>query len=109
MQIRLWSITALGVLAALATIAATTFRLFPAARPGTRPAAIAGGASLRAFGIRGAPQSLGAAGARLDGALNDLVRHAGLARPGHELADLHTLNPVARFRQLAGNVGPLVL
>jgi len=34
----------------------------------------------------------------MDAALADLVRHAPRARPGHALADLHALNPAARFR-----------
>lgn len=64
---------------------------------------------MRAYGVRGADQSLGAGAAKFDGALNDLVRHAGLARPGHELVDLHALSPAARFRQVAANEGPMVL
>lgn len=109
MRIRPWSLIALALAAALATIAATGSHLFPLVHPGTRPAAPAGTAPLRAYGVRGAPQSLGAGSEKLDGALNDLVRHAELVRPGHELTDLQALHPAARFRQLAGTAGPLVL
>jgi Subtilase family len=109
MRIHRWALASLGLLAGFATLSAATSRLSPAAHPGTRPAALAAAAPLRAFGIRGAAQSPGTAGARLDGALSDLLRHVGRERPGHELADLHALSPAARFRQLAGDDGPLVL
>jgi hypothetical protein len=109
MRIHPWALASLGLLAGFATISASTSRPFPAARPGTRPAASSAAAPLRAFGIRGTPQSPGTEGAKLDGALSDLLRHVGRARPGHELADLHALSPAARFRQLAGDDGPLVL
>jgi hypothetical protein len=109
MRIHRWALACLGLLAGIATLSASISRLSPPARPGTRPAAPAAAAPLRAFGIRGAAQSAGTAGPRLDGALSDLLRHVGRARPGHELADLHALSPAARFRQLAGDDGPLVL
>jgi hypothetical protein len=61
------------------------------------------------YGVRGASASPGAGYERLDGALNDLVRHAATARPGHELADLRSLAPAARFRQVSVGEEPLVL
>lgn len=108
MQMKPWSLASLGLLAALATVAATTSRLATLVHPGTRPAATTGNASLRAFGIRGTVPSLGVAATRLDAALNELVRHAGQVRASHELTDLHALHPAVRLRQVEGSGGPLV-
>jgi hypothetical protein len=44
----------------------------------------------------------------MDPVLADLSRHAGLARPDHLFADLHSLSPAARFSRTAGGA-PLVL
>ncbi len=55
-----------------------------------------GGAQLMAFGGRSFAQLHGTA-AKLDAALADLSRHAGLARPGRLLAELHAMSPAARF------------
>jgi hypothetical protein len=60
-----------------------------------------------AFGSRSPAQSRSATASKLDGALADLARHAYLVRPGQALADLHALNPAARFMQPVGGV-PLV-
>src|ERR1700722_13406086 len=109
MRIHRWTLASLGLLAGFATLSASSSRPSPAAHPGTRPAALPAAAPLRVSGIRGTAPSPATAGARLDGALSDLVRHVGRARPDHELADLHALSPAARFRRLAGDAGPLVL
>jgi hypothetical protein len=60
-------------------------------------------------GSRSTQQRQSAVAAKLDSVLADLSRHAALARPGHALADLHSLSPAARFIQLAANQAPLVL
>jgi len=72
-----------------------------------RAAVAAGPSQLRAFGGRSAQQRRGADTAKFDGTLADLVRHAGRARPDHELADLHSLSPAAHFK-LASDGSPLV-
>jgi hypothetical protein len=52
---------------------------------------------LMAYGSRGlAPRS--EVGAKLDGALADLARHADRVRPESALLDLRSLNPAARYR-----------
>jgi hypothetical protein len=61
------------------------------------------------YGTRSAAQRQSAAAGKLDAALADLSRHLSLARPASMLADLHALNPAARFRQSAVSGAPLVL
>jgi hypothetical protein len=48
------------------------------------------------------------AGAKYDGALADLSRHAALARPDHALEDLRSIAPAVRFKSAADGA-PLVL
>ena len=60
-------------------------------------------------GTRSAAQRDNAAAAKLDSMLADLSRHAARVRPGHELADLHSLSPAARFKRSAATGAPLVL
>ena len=68
-----------------------------------------GSAHLRAFGGRSVEQRASLAGLKLDATLADLARHASQVRPEQALADLHGLNPAARF-QLSADTGiPLVL
>ena len=99
---------AIGTLAAITALAAasdvSTSRHTPL-RPGVAP----GTARLHVFGARGAQQRGSLAGAKFDGALADLTRHASLARPDHAVEDLRSLAPAARFTQSAGDAGPLVL
>src|SRR5262249_8015915 len=80
-------------LAVLATSAATS-----AVRQGAQPA-LPSGARLYAFGGRGPVQSQTAATRKLDGTLAGIARHAGLVHAHSALADLHALNPAARFMQ----------
>ena len=72
------------------------------------PAVAAGSAPLLAFGGRSPEQQLSGIGGKLDAALADLSRHAGLARPDHLLEDLHSLSPAARFMQRSPGAEPLV-
>jgi hypothetical protein len=99
---------AIGTLAALTTMAAvatvSTLR-HPHLRPGVEP----GTAQLRAFGSRSTQQRQSAAGAKFDGALADLSRHAFLPRADHAIEDLKSLAPAARFKQDAPGATPLVL
>jgi hypothetical protein len=99
---------AIGTAAVLATVAAAaavaTFR-----HPQLRSAVVPGIAHLHVFGVRGVQQRQGMNGAKYDGALADLSRHAGLARPGHVVEDLRSLAPAVRFKQTAPDGAPLVL
>jgi hypothetical protein len=81
----------------LVTIAATSAvsPVMPLAR---RAATGTGHATLLAYGSRGPAQTLGAHGAKFDGALADISRHLGRVRAGSEVADLYSLHPGARFR-----------
>ncbi|HEY2274313.1 MAG TPA: hypothetical protein VGH61_02315, partial [Steroidobacteraceae bacterium] len=73
------------------------------------PAAPAGGAErLMAFGGRSAAQVASGIGGKLDAALADLAEHANRVRPGHALADLHSMSPAARFLQHGPGGEPLV-
>jgi hypothetical protein len=91
---------------ALSTAAALAVSSFPHSH--LRAAIMPGSARLHAFGSRGALQSASTGGAKFDGALADLTRHAGQARPDHVLADLRAMAPGARFRSSASGA-PLVL
>jgi hypothetical protein len=99
---------AIGTLAALATMAALA-AVATLRHPPVRPSAAPGAARLYAFGSRGTQQRQSTAGAKFDGALADLSRHAALARPDHVIEDLRSLAPGVRFRQTATGAAPLVL
>ncbi|MEP6546598.1 MAG: S8 family serine peptidase [Gammaproteobacteria bacterium] len=106
MASRFLAIGTLTVAATLAVAAATvsTFRHSP-----LRPSALPGSARLLAFGSRGAQQQRqGLAGAKFDGALADLSRHASRARPDHAIEDLRSMAPAVRFKQSVAGA-PLVL
>ncbi|HMK85771.1 MAG TPA: S8 family serine peptidase [Steroidobacteraceae bacterium] len=81
--------------------------MVPSRPSGLHPASAPGHARLYAVGTRSAEQRQRAS--KLDSILADLTRHATLARPGHVLADLHSLSPAARFRQSSPQGAPLVL
>jgi hypothetical protein len=99
---------AIGTLAAITALAAAS-DVSTSRHTHLRPSVAPGMARLHVFGARSAQQSRSAAGAKFDGALADLTRHASLARPDHAAEDLRSLAPGARFTQSAGNAGPLVL
>jgi Subtilase family len=73
-----------------------------------RPLSVPGTAHLQAFGGRSAQQIASPAGSKFDAALAQIARHANTLRPGHEVEDLKSLNPGARFTQSADGA-PLVL
>jgi hypothetical protein len=115
MTTRLLLAVAAALLTALATLAAGPALVQAAALPGIHLAAAARatsqqvastGTPLSAFGSRG---PTGALSPKLDGALADLARHISRVRPGHELADLRSLNPGARFVQPQPGEPPRVL
>jgi hypothetical protein len=102
---------AMGTLAALTTVAAlaavtagSTLR-----HPHLRSSVVPGHAPLHAFGSRSERQRQSMAGAKFDGALAELARHAELARPDHAVEDLRSLAPAVRFKQESGDAAPLVL
>jgi hypothetical protein len=98
------AIGAVALLAVMAESASSSAR--QPAPPRAVPAA--GSAPLMAFGGRSAAQLASGFGGKMDAALADLVRHAGRARPGHTLEDLHALSPAARFQQHGTGAPPLV-
>jgi hypothetical protein len=98
----------IGTLAILTTMAAVA-TVSSLRHPHLRPAAAPGTAHLLAFGSRSPQQSRTAAGAKFDGALADLSRHAALARPDHAIEDLRSLAPAVRFKQTSPGATPLVL
>jgi hypothetical protein len=99
---------AIGTLAALTTIAAVA-AVSTMRHPHLRPSAAPGTARLHVFGSRSIQQRQSAAGAKFDGALADLSRHAALARPDHAIEDLRSLAPGVRFKQTGAGAAPLVL
>jgi hypothetical protein len=104
MALRYFTIGAVAVLAAVtASSAVSGLQL-----NGLRSHATSGSARLYVSGARSPQQRQSAADAKLDGALADLSRHAALVRPGHALADLHSLSPAARFVQASASATPLV-
>jgi hypothetical protein len=92
--------TAMTAFSAVSTLRLKSLR--PNAAPG-------GGARLYVVGGSSAQQRRGLVGRKLDPVLADLSRHAALARPGHVLADLHSLSPAARFVARSDTATPLVL
>jgi hypothetical protein len=94
-----------------AALLVTALLAAPAADTAVRApqrAATAGTTSLVVFGGRSAAQRHDGSAAKLDATLADLATHAGKLRPGHEIEDLHALNPAARFVKSASGE-PLVL
>jgi hypothetical protein len=98
-------IFALGAVAALAAISAVS--AVGLVQPRLH-ASVPGTAQLRAIGSRSAEQRASSTGSKLDAALADIARHLNRVRPDHALADLHALNPVAKFIQPADSAEPLV-
>jgi len=92
----------LTTLAAVATVSSLR-------HPHLRPAAAPGTSHLLAFGSRSAQQSRTAAGAKFDGALADLSRHAARVSADHAIEDLRSLAPGVRFKQTSPGAAPLVL
>jgi hypothetical protein len=98
---------ALGTLALLTTLVA---------RPATSPPRIAaapdnsasGRPHLHVSGGRTAQQRLSAGGQKLDAALAELTQHVSSANTQSTVADLHALNPAAKFIQRASDPTPLV-
>jgi hypothetical protein len=92
-------VAALGLITAVSAVGPVQPRLH-ANPPGT--------AKLQAFGSRSPQQRASANGSKFDAALADIARHLNRVRPDHALADLHALNPAAKFIQPADSAEPLV-
>jgi hypothetical protein len=105
MASRSFAIGTLAVVTTLAAVAAVSTLRHPHLRPSAAP----GNARLHVFGSRSSQQRQSANGAKYDGALADLARHAALARPDHAIEDLRSLAPAVRFKQTAAGAPPLVL
>ena len=73
-----------------------------------RPQAVPGAAHLKAFGGRSAQQIASPSGSKFDAALAQIAQRANTLRPGHEMEDLKSINPGARFHQ-APDGTPMVL
>jgi hypothetical protein len=99
---------AIGTAAVLTTVGAVA-AVSTLRHPHLRPSAAPGTARLHVFGSRSMQQRQSANGAKYDGALADLARHAALARPDHAIEDLRSLAPALRFIQTAAGEPSLVL
>jgi PASTA domain-containing protein/subtilase family protein len=96
MQSRTVLLGGVALLGAVATLAAVFAPRALNLRYGRQAAP--GAAHLVAFTGRSPAQRAASDSDKMDAALADLVRHAPRARRGHALADLHAMNPAARFR-----------
>jgi len=105
MASRFFTIGALAVLTTMAAVATVS----SLRHPHLRPAAAPGTAHLLAFGSRSLQQRSTAAGAKFDGALADLSRHAARVSADHAIEDLRSLAPAVRFKQTSPGATPLVL
>jgi subtilisin family serine protease len=88
------------------------YAVHPAIPPQQRPATANGSTAspLHVSGDgRSARQQLGIRGAKLDPALAELTTHLNLVTPQNAVADLHSLNPAAKFMQRPSDATPLVL
>jgi hypothetical protein len=96
------------VVACLATVAVSS-AISTSGPTRLRPSTVPGIVRLRITSGRSVEQLLSATASKYDAALAEISRHVALASSGHALADLHTLNPAARFMQISANSTPLVL
>jgi hypothetical protein len=98
---------AIGTLALLSTLVAR-----PATSPPRTAAAsdnsTSGQLRLHVSGGRTAQQRLSPGGQKLDAALAELTQHVSTAASQPTVADLHALNPAAKFIQRASDPTPLV-
>jgi hypothetical protein len=67
-----------------------------------------GDARLLAVGTRSAQQRQSPVALKMDSVLADLSRHLNRVRPDHQLTDLHSLSPAARFAQRTPQATALV-
>jgi hypothetical protein len=98
---------ALAALTALSTVGVSS-AVAPAQRNSLHATASAGDARLYAVGTRSRQQRSSAQALKMDSVLADLSRHLSLVRPAHQLADLRSLSPAAKFVQQTPKATPLV-
>jgi hypothetical protein len=99
----------LALLTALAARSATSASQLPVAASRASASSTSSIPTLRVSGGRSEQQQHSAAALKLDAALADLTRHAGMVRPQQALADLHSLSPGAHFKQSSSGATALVL
>ena len=99
---------ALGTLVVLSTVGVSS-AVAPVQRNGLHAISPPGDARLYAVGTRSVQQRASADTRKLDSVLADLSRHLTRVRPAHQLADLHSLSPAAKFTQRTPTSTPLVL
>jgi hypothetical protein len=104
MSSRFLAIGTLSVLAAISAVSAVG-PIQPLLKRPNSP----GISPLRVAGSRSPQQRASATGSKFDASLAEISRHAVSVRPGYALADLHALNPAARFIQPPNSSTPLVL
>src|ERR1700761_7367004 len=102
MSLRFLAIGALSVLGALSAASAV------GPSPVRLHHAVPGRSTLHISGSRSAQQQRDPASQKFDGALAEISRHVTALRAGHEMEDLHALNPAAKFVQTASSSAPLV-
>jgi hypothetical protein len=104
MSSRIFAILVVGGLTTLSAVSAVG----PSHPMHLRPN-VPGKSVLHVAGSRSAQQRSSAGGSKYDASLAEIARHVSSLRPGAALADLHSLNPAARFSQPANTSSPLVL
>jgi hypothetical protein len=104
MSSRIFAFLTVGVLATLSAVSAVG----PSQPMHLRPNA-PGNSLLHVAGSRSAQQRDSASGSKFDASLAEIARHVSSLRPESALADLHALNPAARFSHPANSSSPLVL
>jgi Subtilase family len=104
MSSRIFAILVVGGLTTLSAVSAVG----PSHPMHLRPN-VPGKSVLHVAGSRSAQQRSSAGGSKYDASLAEIARHVNSLRPGAALADLHALNPAARFSQPANSSSPLVL
>jgi hypothetical protein len=102
MSLRFFAIGGLSALSAITAVSAVG----PA--PVRLHFATPGISTLHISGSRSAQQQRDPAASKFDGSLAEISRHVASLRVGHEIEDLHALNPAAKFVQTASSSSPLV-
>src|SRR5450631_2045917 len=104
MSSRIFAIVTLSALAGVSAVSAVN-----PPQPMHLQPNVAGTSSLHVAGSRSAQQRESATASKFDASLAEIARHVNSLRPGSALADLHALNPAAKFSHPANSSTPLVL
>src|ERR1700759_2172949 len=92
------TLSTLGALSAVSAVGPTPVRLH-FSTPGTATLHVAGNRSLQ--------QQRDPAASKFDASLAEISRHVSTLRAGHEIEDLHAINPAAKFVQTTSSSVPL--